>query len=69
MMEPTPFWLVWCEDGGEPRVKHDSERDAEREAERLARANPGKSFCVLACRARFTETRLHVERFADELPF
>lgn len=63
MAQEIPFWLVWCEDGGEPRQKHSCAVSAEIEAERLARANPGKSFCVLAPTARFTERRVTVERF------
>jgi hypothetical protein len=68
-----PFWLVWCEDGGEPRVKQSSRAAADREAERLAKLNPGKSFCVLPCAARFTERRVTVEHFNldtdDCIPF
>lgn len=71
MTSQTPFWLVWCENGGVPHFKHMTEQSAENEASRLARAHPGKSFCVLACTARFTERRLTVERFAydDGIPF
>jgi len=58
-----PYWLVWCEDGDAPRVKHPSVDAASREAERLARAYPGKSFCVLAPVARVTRTDLRIERF------
>ncbi|WP_162896050.1 hypothetical protein [Novosphingobium sp. THN1] len=45
---------------------------AEREAERLAKLNPGKSFCVLPCVARYTERRVTVEQFDlgdDGIPF
>lgn len=71
-MRDVPFWLVWCEDGGEPRVKHDSRSLADREAERLAKAHPGKSFCVLPCLSRFTERRVTAEYFDlddDRIPF
>ena len=70
-MTNVPFWLVWCENGGEPRVKHKTLYQAETEAERLARANPGKSFCVMACASRFTERRVTIERFDcdDGIPF
>lgn len=70
--DEPPFYLVWCEDGGEPRKKHKHIGSAEAEAERLARNNPGKSFCVMTCVARFTERRVSVERFnplASEIPF
>jgi len=71
-MSEVPFWLVWCENGGEPRVKQVSRTIAEREAERLAKLNPGKSFCVLPCVARYTERRVTVEQFDlgdDGIPF
>lgn len=69
MMEP-PFWLVWCEDGGEPRVKHDHRGSAEGEARRLAAAHPGKRFCVLPCLGRFSVNNVLVETFdADAIPF
>lgn len=42
------FWLVWHDNGGYPTAKHAHVNSARREAERLARANPGKSFHVLA---------------------
>jgi hypothetical protein len=42
-----PFWLVWCENGGAPTVKHPSLDSAKREAERLAKANEGRTFHVL----------------------
>lgn len=41
------FWLVWNREGFPPRYQHETEAGARAEAERLARANPGKSFCVL----------------------
>jgi hypothetical protein len=62
-MEDTPFWLVWHENGDEPRRKHPTQQSAEAEAERLARSRPGQSFCVLAPLARFTERRVTVDRF------
>ena len=70
-MNEPPFWLVWCEDGGEPRCKHESQFAAEQEATRLANANPGKRFCVLPCVARYSIQRVNVERFEPEfqVPF
>lgn len=68
----VPFWLVWNEGGHAPRVKHPDQETAEREAERLAKVNPGQSFVVLAVVSRFTDRRVHVERFHDfndYLPF
>ena len=62
-MEAPPFWLVWAEDGHEPRRKHPDQQSAEREAERLARMNPGTSFCVMMPIARMTEQRITTERF------
>ena len=43
----TEFWLVWCNLGGAPTLKHDTEASAIHEAERLARANHGRHFWVL----------------------
>lgn len=42
-----PFWLVWCEDGGEPRAKHLTHEVALAEAKRLADRNPGHRFFVM----------------------
>lgn len=70
--ESPPFYLVWAEDGGEPRHKHERLEHAESEAERLAKANPGQSFCVVVPISRFTERRVTIERFnplIDEIPF
>ena len=41
------FWMVWCEDGFAPTVRHNAEQSARQEAERLARKSPGQRFCVL----------------------
>lgn len=41
------FWLVWCEHGGTPTVKHDTEGSATAEAERLAKRCPSSRFWVL----------------------
>jgi hypothetical protein len=43
------FWMIWCEDGGVPTVRHASYEDADREAQRLARSNRGSVFYVLRC--------------------
>lgn len=66
-----PFWLVWCENGGTPTVRHESPDAAEREARRLAAAHPGKSFLVLAPVARCTKQDIVVERFDHDayVPF
>lgn len=39
-MTNVPFWLVWCENGGEPRVKHKTPHQAEAEAERFGQSKP-----------------------------
>jgi hypothetical protein len=41
------FWLVWCDGGGTPTVKHATRIEAKAEAERLARRNEGRTFHVL----------------------
>lgn len=41
------FWVVWCDCGGPPTVKHDSFESAKAEASRLAQRNEGKTFHVL----------------------
>lgn len=47
-VEPKqPFWIVWCDGGGVPTVKHQTIHSARIEAERLARTNPGQRFHVL----------------------
>ena len=43
------FYLVWCESGNVPTVKHPNHTAACDEAERLARNVPGKTFHVLEC--------------------
>lgn len=43
------FWMVWCESGGVPTVRHATYEAADREAQRLARENRGRVFFVLRC--------------------
>jgi hypothetical protein len=43
------FWMVWCEGGGTPTVRHQSYQSADAEASRLARLNRGQVFYVLRC--------------------
>lgn len=62
-MQPPPFWLVWCVDGGTPTVRHEHQALAENEAERLAEANPSKTFVVLAPVSSFVINRVRIERF------
>ena len=45
--ETQPFWVVWCDGGGTPTVKHGTPESARAEAERLARTNQGRKFHVL----------------------
>jgi hypothetical protein len=71
-MPNPPFWIVWNENGGPPRVKHATQQQAEAEAQRLAEAHPGDSFCVLPCASRFSVRRVNIERFEFdtlEVPF
>lgn len=59
-----PFWLVWCEDGGAPTVKHKDFALARAEAQRLARNNPGKHFVVMAAAIGFRKREFDETRFA-----
>ena len=70
-MTTSPFYLVWNEDGGVPRVKHPTQHSAENEAERLAQQYPGQRFVVLEPVSRFSVRRVNVERFQStaEVPF
>lgn len=63
-----PFWMVWCEGGGVPTMKHDNETKAKEEAERLASVAPGKNFFVLEAKLRVT-TLKPVEVVKLEYPF
>jgi len=63
------FWLVWCENGGPPTVKHTDIASAECEAERLARKHRGTTFVVLEALASVNVTDVHWERATYELPF
>lgn len=67
MNPPSPFWLVWRENGGAPRVQHATQARAENEAQRLAEQHLGSRFIVLAPVARFSVQRVTVERFDPEL--
>ena len=66
----TEFWMVWCETGNAPKVKHPSEMEAGIEAERLARAHPGQCFFVLSCKQYVTFHPAPVKWVKlDDLPF
>lgn len=41
------FWMVWCENGGQPTYKHSTPALAEQEAARLKRKYRDKEFFVL----------------------
>lgn len=75
-MSAQIYFVVWCEDGNSPTVKHTFYTSARIEAQRLARANPGHRFTVLASVMGFetmaiTETvYLGMDRsLDDEIPF
>lgn len=66
------FWMVWCEDGGSPRVKHCNKQLAVAEAERLAKLNPGQVFFVLKATAGARAKEPDIERVKfefDPIPF
>jgi hypothetical protein len=71
-MKIKRYWLVQCEDGGPPTVKHRTFEDAEREAERLARNNRGKTFVILEAMASVCTADVVWTDIVDEsekLPF
>ena len=61
------FWLVWCESGGAPTVKHADYDRAKAEAQRLARANPGRRFVVLAAAIGFEVNDLKAVHYRPEI--
>lgn len=71
------FWLVWCEDGGRPTVKHEFYENAKREAQRLARMHPSHRFVVLAAAIGFQVNDIQAVHYRpeivnlmdDEIPF
>lgn len=66
------FWLVWHEDGGEPRVRHNSKQSALNEAERLAKLTPGERFFVLKATAGVVANEPDLQRVKfidDPIPF
>lgn len=70
--KPTPFWLVWNENGRAPCYKHETSGSASREAERLAAANPGQTFVVLAPMLSVRSNVLEYQHFSsayDMVPF
>lgn len=63
------FWVVWCEDGGVPTVKHENARAAEVEAKRLATTAPGRRFIVMEAKTGFLcPDRFEITEF-DDIPF
>jgi len=63
--KPTPFWLVWNENGRTPCYKHQTSGSASREAERLAAANPGQTFVVLAPTLSIRSNVLEYQHFSS----
>jgi hypothetical protein len=45
----NPYYYVYNQQGGAPRVRHDTAQKAMNEAERLAAKQPGQAFEVLKC--------------------
>ncbi len=75
-MADVPFYLVWAEDGGEPRMKQPDLPTAQRECDRLARLHPGDRFFVLVpvCSSRRSDIQRETYAvrdalFDDGLPF
>ena len=63
------FWLVWCNDGAAPRVKHHNVESANSEAKRLARANPGRQFVVLESLGHYEVDDIKFTTHEVDLPF
>ena len=63
------FWLVWCDGGGAPTVKHATYESAKNEARRLAQANRGKRFAVLQAIAHAVVDDVQFVEYRDEIPF
>ena len=67
MNAPSPRalgFLVWNPDAGMPTVGHDTYARAAAEAERLAKANPGRTFHVMAP-VKGPKTKAAAEAFSD----
>lgn len=70
------FFLVWCEGGDPPTVRHETYASASREAQRLARCNPGLRFTVMVAVQGFEVQDLREVRYLglndaieDQIPF
>lgn len=58
-MESAPtYFVVWCEGGGSPTVRHADFSTAKMEAKRLANQHSGRRFTVLAAIQGFEVTNL-----------
>lgn len=75
-MKHSPFFLVWCEGGGPPSVRHHTYVQAKKEAQRLARSMPGLRFTVLVAVQGFEVMDLREVTYLgtdssldDEIPF
>lgn len=76
MSREVPYFIVWCEGGGNPTVKQTSYATAKSEAARLARANPGRRFTVFVAVQGFEVNNLQSVEYLgfdraldDEIPF
>lgn len=80
-MTGEPFFVVWCEGGGVPTVRHATYSSAKSEAQRLARQVRGSRFTVMVAVSGFeindlTETEylgahcsIHDRDLEAEIPF
>lgn len=62
------FWLVWTQDGHNPKYRHESYQAAQKEAERLAAINPRQHFYVVEAIGFAVKTDVRFEKL-DEIPF
>ena len=64
-IQPTPFWLVWNENGHPSKYRHASREGAWLEAIRLAKLSPGETFYVLRPVTAVKKADLEITTYTD----
>lgn len=62
------FWVVWCPESGNPRVRHQSREGAESKAKSLAASHRGRAFYVLRAEG-FAQVEDVTYTELDDIPF